>query len=271
MNDKGYRLMKALGAIDDDMIEEAAPNAAARKRERNYRILAVAAGLVIVLLLTLILKPVLAPETEPSGPSGHAVADAGKTSGQTSSPDKPDSETENGTKESVVKVATDIRINEQKSVDSVTADMDITIADVALADSGTIDPDAVDDFEARTGITFADFRNRFQDYTLEDAVALNAPTGDGNYVFRDYEFRLVRGGSRVNVSFSPFGKPMRDYFFISDDMAVSVIDNTEVLIMRYDDNHYWAEFTADGLYYDIEADDIQESDFIEVLINIIAG
>ena len=62
------------------------------------------------------------------------------------------------------------------------------------------------------------------------------------------------------VAFSSNGKPIRDYLFDDEGARVSRINGVEMTVFRYEEILY-TEFTAGGLFFDLEAQGLSQEEF----------
>ena len=88
-------------------------------------------------------------------------------------------------------------------------------------------------------------------------------------VLHDYSFLFSDDGNRViMISASEIEKPLRDYFFQGDNKP-SEIGGTSVIISNHEDR-YFAEFSADGIFYDVETGGLSLEELCGILEQIIS-
>ena len=73
---------------------------------------------------------------------------------------------------------------------------------------------------------------------------------------------------RIRVSFSELGEPLRDYWIDSDNLNVSRINDTELIISSWSDM-FIVEFKFNNLNFDIETSGITETELIQLLESIL--
>lgn len=88
-------------------------------------------------------------------------------------------------------------------------------------------------------------------------------------ILNSYNFTYLntKNNRKIIVAFSKDYKPLRDYYF-KDKTKTSIINNTEVIIIKYKYG-YNATFTYNDINYDIETTDITEKEFIDFLTSLI--
>lgn len=64
----------------------------------------------------------------------------------------------------------------------------------------------------------------------------------------------------LRVAFSSQGKPIRDYLFTDEGAKASRINGVEMIVFRYE-NILYTEFTAGGMFFDLEAQGLSEEEF----------
>ena len=125
------------------------------------------------------------------------------------------------------------------------------------------------EFAAVTGISYAAFQRKIpRELSLTRFWAvMTPPRADGSTErsLRDYVFEYqTADGGRLKLSVSAVGKPVRCVILPQSAYEDSVINGVTMQIFAAD-GEYLAEFSADGLYYSIEARDIDEPLVIDVL------
>lgn len=88
-------------------------------------------------------------------------------------------------------------------------------------------------------------------------------------ILNSYNFTYLntKNNRKIIVAFSKDYIPLRDYYF-KDKTKASIINNTEVIIIKYKYG-YNATFTYKDINYDIETTDITEKEFIDFLTSLI--
>lgn len=88
-------------------------------------------------------------------------------------------------------------------------------------------------------------------------------------IINSYNFTYLntKNNRKIIVAFSKDYIPLRDYYF-KDKTKASIINNTEVIIIKYKYG-YNATFTYKDINYDIETTDITEKEFIDFLTSLI--
>ncbi len=70
-----------------------------------------------------------------------------------------------------------------------------------------------------------------------------------------YYFSNENDERNIRVAFSDKGKPIRDYWFDSDNALKSTINDNELVIYKYE-NIYFVEFNYNNVNYDIETNGV---------------
>jgi len=110
-----------------------------------------------------------------------------------------------------------------------------------------------------------------RDLTEKNAIKLFVRGEDSeNYdKLRHYEISYFNDNDRsISVSFSDTEKPLRDYRFPDEGSKLSIINNINLKIYKYEDL-YMTEFEYKGYNFDIETVGISESELVELLKSII--
>lgn len=95
------------------------------------------------------------------------------------------------------------------------------------------------------------------EYNILNNYVLSIKVKDGTKEFKDIE-----------ISFSEEYKPIRDYYFTSDNDKISKIGNTEIQIYNCETS-YMAIFRYNNINFDIETRNLTSDEFVEVLTSII--
>ena len=93
------------------------------------------------------------------------------------------------------------------------------------------------------------------------------PEYDCLYEYR-CQFSDPNSEKELSVAFSSRGKPIRDYLFDEEGARVSRINGVEMTVFRYEDTLY-TEFTAGGLFFDLEAHGLSEQEFALCIAEIL--
>lgn len=102
------------------------------------------------------------------------------------------------------------------------------------------------------------------------AIYVRSDKNVENYdVLNNYEFtyRNTSNNRKIIIAFSEEYKPLRDYEILGAD-KISKIGDVELIISQYK-NMYIVKFTHKGVNFDIETNDIIESELISLLESII--
>ena len=122
-------------------------------------------------------------------------------------------------------------------------------------------------FDFLTGISIPeDFDNK-EDYR---AIYVKSNQKSDNYdVLNNYEFHFynTQNNRSITIAFSDKYQPLRDYYFAETDKK-SIIGDAELIINKCN-NMYMVIFTYKGINFDIETNDITESELISLLESII--
>lgn len=84
----------------------------------------------------------------------------------------------------------------------------------------------------------------------------------------NYELELLDQDKSIIISFSKYNKPIRDYYFSSENNDKSVVNNHEILIYQYE-KKYFVLFTYNNINFDIETENIDKLQLIVLLNSII--
>lgn len=110
-----------------------------------------------------------------------------------------------------------------------------------------------------------------KDLTKESArkILIRGENSDSYDKLRHYELSYFNDNDRsISVSFSDIEKPLRDYRFPDEGSKISIINNIDLKIYKYEDL-YMTEFKYNGYYLDIETVGISESELVKLLESII--
>ncbi len=95
---------------------------------------------------------------------------------------------------------------------------------------------------------------------------------DGQKTFNNYinYYADSEGMRSINIAYSKKYKPLRDYYYVLEDTNSfsSKVGDTEFNLYQ-DENLYFTTFYYDGIYFDIEAHNISESEIATLLSSII--
>ncbi|MGN1344324.1 MAG: hypothetical protein ACI4U3_07070 [Traorella sp.] len=83
-------------------------------------------------------------------------------------------------------------------------------------------------------------------------------------ILHDWIFTLKKDSLEIKIRFSDIGKPLRDVFFETKSTKQSTIHNVSMTIYQLNDLYY-ASFENNGLYFNIEAQNVNLNEFIEIL------
>lgn len=84
---------------------------------------------------------------------------------------------------------------------------------------------------------------------------------------RDLQFIFNGNDKEIIVTYSSHGKPIRDYYFLSDEVVFYAY-GCELVIDEYQ-NQYFVSFQLDDLYYDVKTTNINENELLKILQEII--
>ena len=108
------------------------------------------------------------------------------------------------------------------------------------------------------------------DNLIMKAVYVKSDVNKEEYdILNSYNFTYLntKNDRKIIISFSKDYIPIRDYYF-KDKTKTSIINNTEVIIIKYNYG-YNATFTYNDINFDVETTDITEQEFIDFLISLI--
>lgn len=99
----------------------------------------------------------------------------------------------------------------------------------------------------------------------------NDPNVKEYNILHDYVFYYSSEDNSKNiaVAFSTIEKPLRDYYISGADKK-SVIDDVELVISQYKEM-YIVRFSNQDIYFDIETENITESELVSLLQSMISG
>lgn len=153
----------------------------------------------------------------------------------------------------------------------------MTDVDVQITHYDALSPDArkafEEDFLSFTNITYDSFLTLIPEELRTNMVfyALSAKSGrdSAEYKLHDYVFACQSDdGVQATIALCNFEEPIRDCFFEEETSEVSSIHGTPVTIYGYGDL-YLANFSHEGLYYDIETANMDLNSFEALLVNIL--
>ena len=83
-----------------------------------------------------------------------------------------------------------------------------------------------------------------------------------------YEYFNLDNNRKIKIAFSNTNKPIRDYFFDTDDAKESNINDNKLIVYQSEDT-YFTEFKYNGYYFDVETHGITIDKLISLLKSII--
>ena len=154
-------------------------------------------------------------------------------------------------------LATTININKISDIGMASLDADIRVLNnVMIPYFGYMANLAIpEDFDNKEDYKAIYVRN---DVKVENYDVLN------NY---EFTYRNTSNNRKIVIAFSEKYKPLRDYEILGAD-KISKIGDVELIISQYK-NMYIVTFTHKGINFDIETNDITESELISLLESII--
>lgn len=133
----------------------------------------------------------------------------------------------------------------------------------------------IENFRKFTGITYEDFTGKipdnFEQYAFYSASTRGyKETGSlGEYILHDYVFNYQsQSRGSVKIAICSFEAPLRDCLIVCDNPEKSVINGVSIEIYGYQDT-FIAQFSYNGINYDIETSDMTQDGLVELLICII--
>ncbi len=88
-------------------------------------------------------------------------------------------------------------------------------------------------------------------------------------IIGNYETIYSNEGNRsINIKYSKDYKPVRDYYFNEDGSKITIINDTELKIYKYNDI-YFTEFSYNDYNFDIETSNISEQELSTLLVSIL--
>lgn len=88
-------------------------------------------------------------------------------------------------------------------------------------------------------------------------------------ILHDYNISYDNGDDRsIKISYSKDFKPLRDYYFSEDESKISVINDIDLKIYKFE-NIYFTEFKFNGFNFDIETSNVSEQELVNVLLSIL--
>lgn len=76
------------------------------------------------------------------------------------------------------------------------------------------------------------------------------------------------GVKSINIALAKGHAPLRDYEFNNENLNSSKINDVETIIVKYE-NYYWATFSNNNIYYDIETSDINITELVDLITSLI--
>lgn len=165
-----------------------------------------------------------------------------------------------------------IAINTVKHTMSLDMDVQITSFSKQAADAWA---SAVEDFHKFTGITYEDFTGKISD-SLEQCDFYSVSSRGysesgslGEYTLHDYIFNYqTQNGGSAKIAICSFAAPLRECLIFCDNPEKSVINGVSMEIYGYQDT-FMAQFSCNGINYDIETSNMTQDGLKELLTCII--
>ena len=165
-----------------------------------------------------------------------------------------------------------IAINTVKHTMSLDMDVQITSFSKRAADAWA---SAVEDFHKFVGITYEDFTGKIPD-SLEQCDFYSVSSRGysesgslGEYTLHDYIFNYqTQNGGSAKIAICSFAAPLRDCLIFCDNPEKSVINGVSMEIYGYQDT-FMAQFSCNGINYDIETSNMTQDGLKELLTCII--
>ena len=86
-----------------------------------------------------------------------------------------------------------------------------------------------------------------------------------------YNYEIVYSNDSektINISYSKEHKPLRDYYFKENGNKITIINNVELKIYKFE-NNYFTEFKFNEYNFDIETSEVTEQELKDLLLSII--
>lgn len=274
-------LYEILGDIDERCVKEAREYSIPKKRIwRKWR--AIAACLCLLVVGTVVSVSVLREaNTRPNDVQGSIVAPLENNSSKSDEHEmpvnKPDGTTGTDIASSeagvvIQDVITRILINVVKQ--PITLDIDVQLTSLSEQTSNSWSS-VIEDFHKFTGITYEDFTGKIPD-SLEQcsfySVSSRGYSESGSleeYTLHDYVFDYqTQNGGSAKIAICSFAAPLRDCLIFCDNPEKSEINGISMEIYGYQDT-FMAQFSCNGVNYDIETSNMTKDGLVELLTCII--
>lgn len=274
-------LYEILGDIDERCVKEAREYSIPKKRIwRKWR--AIAACLCLLVVGTVVSVSVLREaNTRPNDVQGSIVAPLENNSSKSDEHEmpvnKPDGTTGTDIASSEAGVViqdeiTRILINVVKQ--PITLDIDVQLTSLSEQTSNSWSS-VIEDFHKFTGITYEDFTGKIPD-SLEQcsfySVSSRGYSESGSleeYTLHDYVFDYqTQNGGSAKIAICSFAAPLRDCLIFCDNPEKSEINGISMEIYGYQDT-FMAQFSCNGVNYDIETSNMTKDGLVELLTCII--
>lgn len=274
-------LYEILGDIDERCVKEAREYSIPKKRIwRKWR--AIVACLCLLVVGTVISVSVLREaNTRPNDVQGSIVAPPENNSSKSDEHEmpvnKPDGTTGTDIASSEAGVGiqdeiTRILINVVKQ--PITLDIDVRLTSLSEQTSNSWSS-VIEDFHKFTGITYEDFTGKIPD-SLEQCGFYSVSSRGysesgslGEYTLHDYVFDYqAQNGGSAKIAVCSSEAPLRDCLIFCDNPEKSVINGVSMEIYAYQDT-VMAQFSYNGINYDIETSNMTQDGLVELLTCII--
>lgn len=274
-------LYEILGDIDERCVKEAREYSIPKKRIwRKWR--AIAACLCLLVVGTVVSVSVSREaNTRPNDVQGSIVAPPENNSSKSDEHEmpvnKPDGTTGTDIASSEAGVViqdeiTRILINVVKQ--PITLDIDVQLTSLSEQTSNSWSS-VIEDFHKFTGITYEDFTGKIPD-SLEQcgfySVSSRGYSESGSleeYTLHDYVFDYqTQNGGSAKIAICSFAAPLRDCLIFCDNPEKSEINGISMEIYGYQDT-FMAQFSCNGVNYDIETSNMTKDGLVELLTCII--
>lgn len=98
-------------------------------------------------------------------------------------------------------------------------------------------------------------------------VIYTSDSNKGYTILNSYVLKYKENEKSITIAFSKTNEPIRDYF-IENGEKLSFINNTKLYLYKYNEM-YIANFKYNDIYFDMETNGINESEFMDLLLSII--
>lgn len=154
-------------------------------------------------------------------------------------------------------------VNEAESI--LGLDMDVRIRSyggLSEAERAAV----MEEFAEATGLDYETLLGRIPAaFAGEDFLSVDAPAGAGTYAPHDYVFTFrTEDGGTARVAVCAGGEPLRDCLLLCEDPEISQVGGEDVVICG-DGGRYMAQFTHEGVGYDVEAKAVSLAELEELL------